>query len=66
MTKQAYNEEALGRSVVFKWHKYFERGRDRLEYGEHTGLPRRIRTELKLQEVATMERASRSSSKDWS
>jgi hypothetical protein len=28
MIKQAYGEEALGLSVVFKWHKRFTQGRD--------------------------------------
>jgi hypothetical protein len=28
MIKQAYTEEALGCSAVFKWHKCFAQGRD--------------------------------------
>jgi hypothetical protein len=28
MIKQAYSEEALGCSAVFKWHKRFAQGRD--------------------------------------
>jgi hypothetical protein len=35
MTKQAYGEEALGSSAVFKWHKYFAYGRDSLEEDEN-------------------------------
>jgi hypothetical protein len=42
MIKQAYGEEALGRSAVFKWHKRFAQGRDRLEDEEHTGRPRMV------------------------
>jgi hypothetical protein len=37
MIKQAYGKEALGHSVVFKWHKCFAQGRDSLEDDEHTG-----------------------------
>jgi hypothetical protein len=44
MIKQAYGEEALGRSAVFKWHKYFVQGRDLLEDDEHTGRPKTVRT----------------------
>jgi hypothetical protein len=36
MIKQAYGEEALGRSAVFKWHKRFAQERDSLEDDEHT------------------------------
>jgi hypothetical protein len=28
--KRAYSEEALSRSAVFKWHKHFAKGRERL------------------------------------
>jgi hypothetical protein len=31
MIKQAYGEEALGCSAMFKWHKCFAQGRDSLE-----------------------------------
>jgi transposase len=60
MIKQAYDEEAMGRSAVFKWHKRLAQGRDNLENDEHTGRPRTIRTELKIQEVAMLVRADRS------
>jgi hypothetical protein len=52
MIKQAYGEEALGSSTVFKWHKRFTDGSDSLEDDEHTSWPRTIRTELRIQEVA--------------
>jgi hypothetical protein len=64
MIKQAYGEEALGRNVVFKWHKRFEEGKDSLEDDEHTGRPRMARTELKIQEVAALVRANRSHTVD--
>jgi predicted ArsR family transcriptional regulator len=51
MIKQAYGEEALGRIAVFKWDKRFAQGRDSLE---DTGQPRTVRTELKIQEIATL------------
>jgi hypothetical protein len=60
MFKQAYGEEALGRSAVFKGHKCFAQRRDSLEDEEHTGQPRTVRTEHKIQEVATLVRANRS------
>jgi hypothetical protein len=58
MIKQAYGEEALGRSAVFKGHKRFAQGRDSLEDGEHTHRPRTVRTELKIIEVAMLVRAN--------
>jgi hypothetical protein len=48
----------LGKSV-FKWQKRFAQGRDSLEGDEHTGRPRTVRTELKIQEVATLVCANR-------
>jgi hypothetical protein len=54
MIKQEYGKEALGRSAVFKWHKRLAQGRDSLEDDEHTSWPRIVRTELKIQEVATL------------
>jgi hypothetical protein len=64
MMKQAYSEEALGRSAVFKWHKCFAQGRDSLEDDEHTGWPRTVRTELKIQEAATLVCANHSQTVD--
>jgi hypothetical protein len=40
MTKQAYGEDALASSAVFKKHKH-------LEDDEHTGRPRTVKTELR-------------------
>jgi hypothetical protein len=64
MIKQAYGEETLGRSAAFKWHKHIAQGRDSLEDDEHTSRPRTIRTELKIEEVATLVRANRSQTVD--
>jgi hypothetical protein len=36
------------------WHKCFAQGREDLEDHEHTGWPRRTRTELNIQDVATL------------
>jgi hypothetical protein len=58
MIKQAYGEEALQRSAVFKWRKYFALGRDSVEDDEHAGQPRTARTELKVQEFAMLVRAN--------
>jgi hypothetical protein len=60
MIKQAYGKEALGHSAVFKWHKHFAQGKDSLEYDKHTGRPRMVRTELKIQEVVTLVCANNS------
>jgi hypothetical protein len=60
MIKQVYGEETLGHSAVFKWHKHFAQGRDSLEDVEHTGWPRTVRTELKIQEVAMLVHANHS------
>jgi hypothetical protein len=60
MIEQVYGEEALGRSAVLKWYKRFAQGRDSLEDDGHTGWPRTVRTELKIQEVATLVHANHS------
>jgi hypothetical protein len=60
MIKQAYGEEALGRSAVFKWHKCFAQGKDSLKDDEHAGRQRTVGTELKIQEVAMLVRANSS------
>jgi hypothetical protein len=60
MMKQAYGEEALGHSAVFKWHKRFAQRMDGLEDDEHTGRPKTARTELKIQEDAMQMCASHS------
>jgi tRNA uridine 5-carbamoylmethylation protein Kti12 len=54
--KQAYGEEALSCSDVFKWHKSFAH----LEDDEHTHRARKVRTELKTQEIATLVCANHS------
>jgi hypothetical protein len=55
MNKEAYSEEALGRSSVFKWHKRFaKQWRDSLEHDELTGWSRTAGTELKIQAVAML------------
>jgi hypothetical protein len=64
MIRQAYDEEALGHSAVFKRLRRFAQRRDSLEDVEHTGQPRTVRTELKIQEVATLVCANRSQSVD--
>jgi AraC-like DNA-binding protein len=62
--KQVYNEEALGPSAVFKRHKLYAQGRDILEDDERSDRPKAVRTEGKIEEVATLVRASRSKSVD--
>jgi hypothetical protein len=60
MFKQAYSEEALVLNAMFKWHKRFAHGRENLKDDEHTGQLRMFRTELKIQEAATLVCANRS------
>jgi hypothetical protein len=64
MIMQAYSEEALDHNAVFKCHKCFAQGRDSLEDDEYTGPPRTVRTELKIQEVATLVHANHSQKVD--
>jgi hypothetical protein len=45
---------------VFQWHKRFVQGRDSLEDDEHTSQPGTVRTELKIQEAATLVRTNHS------
>jgi hypothetical protein len=46
------------------WHKCFTQGGASLEDGEHTGWPRTVRTELRIQEVATLVHANSSQTVD--
>jgi hypothetical protein len=64
MIKQAYGKEALSHSAMFKWHKHFAQGRDSLKDDEHTGWPRMVGTELKIQESATLVHANCSQTVD--
>jgi hypothetical protein len=47
MFRKEYGEEAFC-SAVFEWNKFAE-GRDNLEDDEHTGQPRKVKNELKIQ-----------------
>jgi hypothetical protein len=60
MISQAYGEEALACSAVFKWHNRFAQGRNSLEDDEHADRPRTVRTELTIQEVAMLVHANHS------
>jgi hypothetical protein len=44
--------------AVFKWHKYVVQERKSLEGDEHTGKPRMVKTELKIQKVSTFLHAN--------
>jgi hypothetical protein len=57
--KQAYGEEVLNHSAVFKWHKHFQQGRYSLEV-EHTIRSGMVRNELRIQEVAMLMHANHS------
>jgi hypothetical protein len=60
MIKQAHGEEASGCSAVCKWHNCVAQDRDGLEDDDHTGRPKTVRTDLKIQEVTTSVHANRS------
>ncbi|PSN49367.1 hypothetical protein C0J52_12211 [Blattella germanica] len=64
LIRQVYGDDALGRSAVFKWHQRFSQGRDSLEDDQRKGRPPTVRTERKIEEVATVVRANRSQSVD--
>jgi transposase-like protein len=64
MIKQVCGKEALGCSAVFKWHRRFAQGRGSWEDHEHTGWPRTVRTEFRIQEVSTLVRTNRSQTVD--
>jgi hypothetical protein len=49
---------------MFKWHQRFAQGRDTLEDDEHSGGSKAVRTERKIEEVATLVHANRSQSLD--
>jgi hypothetical protein len=40
MLSRAYREEALIKSSVFEWHKYFKKGRENVEDDERSDRPR--------------------------
>jgi hypothetical protein len=63
-TSKAYSIESLGCSTVFKLHKYFPQGRNSLEDDKHISRPRMIRTEHKIEEIATLARANLSKTVD--
>jgi hypothetical protein len=60
MIKQAHCEEASGCSAVCKWHNCVAQERDSLEDDDHTGRPKTVRTELKIQGVTSSVHANRS------
>jgi hypothetical protein len=46
--------------AAVSWHLHFVQGRDSLEDDEHTGRPKAVRTECKIEEVTTSVCANRS------
>jgi hypothetical protein len=49
----------LGKSSSETFQMIKQQGRDSSEGDEHTGRPRTVRTELKIQEVATLVKSQR-------
>ena len=62
--QQVYCDDALSRSVVFRWHWRFWQGTDSLEDGERTGRPQTVRTERKIEEISMLVRSNHSQSID--
>jgi hypothetical protein len=62
--QQVYGENALSRSVVFRWHRRFLQGRDSFEADVRTGCPQTVRTERKIKEFEKLASSSRSQSVD--
>ena len=58
MIKLVYDDEVLILNAVFKWHKHLIQGRDSLEDDEQTGWPTTVRTEPKIEEIATLVRTN--------
>jgi len=44
MLSEAYGEEAMKKSSVFEWHKWFKEGHENVEDDERSGYPRSHRT----------------------
>ena len=59
MMQQVCSENSLSSNVVIG-NRWFLQGKDSLENDEWAGRPQTVRTERKIQEVATLMRASRS------
>jgi hypothetical protein len=58
---ETFNAKKLWAAVLcFKWHQCFAQGRDSLEDDERSGLPKAVRTEHNIEEVATLVRANHS------
>ena len=51
MMQQVYGDDALSRSVVFRWHRLFSQGKDSLEDDLRTDRPQTVRTERKIEEL---------------
>ena len=64
MRQQVHDDDALSRSVVFRWHHSFSKGRESLEGYVRTDRPQTVRTERTIDEVAMLVRTNRSQSMD--
>ena len=48
MMQQVNGDDAMSRSIVFRWHLGFSQGRDSLEDNVRTGRTQAVRTERKI------------------
>ena len=54
LVQQAYGNEALNRSNVFRWYSRFQDGRELLEDDERGVRPKSTRTEVNIAAVADL------------
>ena len=57
--QRAYGEHSLSRTHVFRWHKSFLVGREKVEDELHTGRPSASKTEDKMERVRSLVRSDR-------
>ena len=59
LVQEAYGNEALNRSNVFRWYSRFRDGRELVEDEERCGRPKSTRTEVNIAAVADLVKNDR-------
>ena len=59
LLKQAYGEDAMGRTQVFDWFRQFKEGRTSIESDPHSGQPSTSRKKEMIAKVRTIIRNNR-------
>lgn len=52
LVKQAYQNEALGQAMVYRWHKLFREGRESIEDEPRSGCPKSGRNKENIEKIA--------------